>query len=255
MSNVNSTAKQGWRQALASLFTGVEREAWIRFLIAIFGLLFAFAAALLSTAAREAGNLIATVVLASSSLLLAGIVGVATVPYLARRAAVRRVRDALNYDVTREGGAYLVLTLLIAVAALNTGNNLLFLVVSAMLGAVLVSGIASAVVLMGMEVDLELPQHVFAQQQYTAVVLVRNRRRWVPAFSVSVVPPITKAKGGKWIWRQSMFVFPAEASGKPAWIRWPDLSLVRVKAPEVEAGVLRDRVYYPFIPARQTIKT
>src|SRR3954469_4760242 len=163
MNNGDTTVNRGWRQALDSLFTGVEREAWIRFLIAIFGLVFAFAAALLSTAAREAGNLIATVVLASSSLLLAGIVGVVTVPYLARRVAVRRVRDAFNYDVTREGGAYLLLTFLIAIGALNTGNNLLFLVVSAMLGAVLVSGVASAVVLMGIDVEFELPQHVFAK--------------------------------------------------------------------------------------------
>src|SRR3954468_14089217 len=106
ISPMSSGASSGWRASVALLFSKVEREAWIRFFVAIFGLVFAFAAALLSTAAREAGNLIATVVLASSSLLLAGIVGVVTVPYLARRVAVRRVRDAFNYDVTREGGAY-----------------------------------------------------------------------------------------------------------------------------------------------------
>jgi uncharacterized protein (DUF58 family) len=251
----DSTTTIGWRQNLASLFTGVEREAWIRFLIAIFGLVFAFAAALLSTAAREAGNLIATIVLASSSLLLAGIVGVATVPYLARRVAVRRVRDALNYDVTREGGVYLVFTLLVAIGALNTGNNLLFLVVSAMLGAVLVSGVASAIVLMGIEVGFELPQHVFAKQSYTATVAVKNRRLWVPAFSVSVVPPLRKTVKTQWHWRKSTFTYPKEETGKKPWVTWPDLSLVRIKPSEESAGILRDRVYYPFIPARQTTKT
>src|SRR3954470_20356339 len=106
MSRSNSTTSPGWFARVAALFSGVEREAWIRFTIAVCGLLVAFAAALLSTAAREAGNLIATVVLACSALLVAGIVGVTTVPYLAKRVAVRRVRDALNYDVTREGGGY-----------------------------------------------------------------------------------------------------------------------------------------------------
>ena len=57
MISSDSTTGPGWRTKLASLFSGVEREAWIRFFIAIFGLGFAFAAALLSTAAREAGNL------------------------------------------------------------------------------------------------------------------------------------------------------------------------------------------------------
>jgi uncharacterized protein (DUF58 family) len=251
----SSTTSPGWRSKVATFFNQVEREAWIRFLIAVFGLLIAFAAALLSTAAREAGNLIATAVLASSALLVAGIVGVTTVPYLAKRVAVRRVRDALNYDVTREGGAYLVLTFLIAVAALNTGNNLLFLVVSAMLGAVLVSGVASAIVLMGIELEFELPQHVFANQSYTAVVAVRNRRRFVPAFSISVVPPIQKTNKTKWLWRKSTFVFPKEAPGQKPWIRWPDVSLVRVPPKPEEEGILRDRVYYPFLPARQTMRT
>lgn len=253
--NGDSTEPKGWREKFAVLFTGVEREAWFRFLIAIFGLLLAFAAAMLSTAAREAGNLIATVILASSSLLIAGIVGVVTVPYLAKRVAVRRVRDALNYDVTREGGVYLLLTLVIAIAALNTGNNLLFLVVSTMLGAVLVSGIASAIVLMGIELEFELPQHVFAKQSYAAMIAVRNRRKWVPAFSVSVVPPVTKASKPQWVWRKSTFVFPKEESGKKPWIRWPDVSLVKVDAKPEADGILRDRVYYPFIPARQTTKT
>ena len=255
MSNDSDAVNPSLRQMAATLFTGLEREAWIRFFIAIFGLIFAFAAALLSTAAREAGNLLATAILASSALLLAGIVGVTTVPYLARRVAIRRVRDALNYDVTREGMAYLGLTLLIAIAALNTGNNLLFLVVSAMLGAVLVSGVASAVVLMGIALEFELPQHVFANQSYTAVVGVRNRRRWVPAFSVSVVPPIRKSEKAKWIWRRSTFVFPKEEPGKKPWIRWPDIALVRLSPSTDEKGILRDRVYYPFIPARQTLKT
>ena len=104
------------------------------FFIALFGLTLAFASALLSTASREAGDTLATAVFASSALLLAGVVAVSTVPYLARRVMAHRVRDALNYEVTREGLVYLVLTLLIAMAALNTGNNLLFIVVAAMLG-------------------------------------------------------------------------------------------------------------------------
>ncbi len=240
---------------LAPLFSGVEREAWIRFLVALFGLIFAFGAALLSTASREQGNILLSVILASSALILAFLVGITTVPYLAKRVAVRRVRDALNYDVTREGMVYLGLTLLIAIAALNTGNNLLFLVVSAMLGAVLVSGIASAIVLMGVEVEFELPQHVFAGQNYTSVVVVRNRRLWVPAFSLSVVPPVARTKGPKWMWRKSTFTFPAEKSGQKPWIRWPDVSLVKINPSAEQRGILRDRVYFPFIPARQSIKS
>ncbi|HYE24474.1 MAG TPA: DUF58 domain-containing protein [Clostridia bacterium] len=237
------------------LLKSVEREAWVRFFIALFGLTFAFAAALFSTAARESGNLLATAVLASSALVLAAAVGIATVPYLARRVALRRVRDAFNYDVTREGVFYLALTLLIAIAALNTGNNLLFLVVSAMLGAVVVSGVASARVLTGLELDLELPAHMFARQSYAAVLSLRNRRRFTSALSVSVVPPVRKKAGSRWAWRRTVFVFPKSEEGKRAWIRWPDVTLVRVPVEAPKPGILDRPVYFPFVPARQAAKS
>ena len=60
-------------------------EVWVRFLVAIFGLVLAFGAALFSTVSRESGSVWGTIVLASSALLLATLVGLTTVPYLARR--------------------------------------------------------------------------------------------------------------------------------------------------------------------------
>src|SRR5216110_2677818 len=104
---------------LAGLRLGLP-EVWVRFLLAIFGLILAFAAAIFSTLARQSGEVLATAVLASLSLLLAGGVGLATVPYLARRVAVERVRRAFEYEVTRTGLVYLALTLVLLVAALNT---------------------------------------------------------------------------------------------------------------------------------------
>lgn len=60
-------------------------EVWIRFLVAIFGLVLAFSAALFSTVSGESGSIWGTIILASAALLLATIVGLTTVPYLARR--------------------------------------------------------------------------------------------------------------------------------------------------------------------------
>src|SRR6202008_3190718 len=68
-------------------------EVWIKFLLALVGLGLAFAAALFSTVSRDSGNLWATVILASASLILATLVGIVTVPYLARRVAVERLRE------------------------------------------------------------------------------------------------------------------------------------------------------------------
>ena len=69
------------------------------------------------------------------TLLLAVIVGLTTVPYLARRVSAARFRDAFDYDVTRIGIFYVIAILLVAIPALNTGNNLLYIIVAAMLAA------------------------------------------------------------------------------------------------------------------------
>ncbi len=240
------------------------RDAWRRFFFAIFGLSLAFVLALLSTASRESGDMAATVIFASLSLLLAGLVAIFAVPYLAKRVVTHRVRDALNYEVTREGLIYLALTLLIAIAALNTGNNLLFIVVAAMLGAVLVSGVVSALMINALEVGLHLPHHVFAGQSYAGAVLLHNRRR-LPLFSVSVVPPILKEERPVWRWRRTEFVYPAAGSGRRPFLRWPDLVLARVPPQHANYGragdpvapprrvppVFEQSVYFPYIPARQ----
>src|SRR5215472_5126879 len=110
------------REYLKSALANVDREAWQRFFLAVAGLALAFTAAVFSSVARERGNMLATAVFATSALLLAGIVGLLTVPFLARRVARARKNDAFDYELTREGMGYLGVALLIAVAAINTGN-------------------------------------------------------------------------------------------------------------------------------------
>src|SRR3984957_15814099 len=94
-------------------------EVWVKFFLALVGLGLAFATALFSTVSRDAGNLWATLILASTSLALATLVGLVTVPYLARRVAVERLRESFDYDVTRAGIVYVLVTLVIGIAALN----------------------------------------------------------------------------------------------------------------------------------------
>lgn len=240
------------RESLKAIFSEVDREAWIRFFIAIFGLAFAFGAALLSTASSEAGNMLASVIFASAALLIALLVGLTTVPYLARRVMVSRVREVIDYDITREGVAYLLLTMAIGIAALNTGNNLLFLVVAAMLAAVLVSGIASAMNLRNVELEVTLPGHIFAGRHVMARMILRVRRRLLPLFSATVLAPKTKSGKGKWIWHRAMFEFPKQTSGRKSWVRWPDIALERVRQGPQLPRIFREQVYFPYVAAGET---
>src|SRR2546423_12908528 len=115
---------------IKSALANIDGEVWLGFLIAMVGLALAFFSAILSTVARESGNFAATALFASTALLLAGTVGLITVPYLARRVAAARVRDALDFEVTREGLAYLGVVIVISIAMLNT-TNILFVSVQA----------------------------------------------------------------------------------------------------------------------------
>ncbi len=152
-------------------------EVWLKFLLALVGLGLAFGAALLSTASGEAGHVWTSVILASLALLMAVFVGLVTVPYLARRVAIERLRQTFHYEVTKSGVVYVLVTLVIGIAALNTGNNLLYIVVAAMLAAILVSGVVSALVLRDLELEVRLPEHVFAGRPVVGGIVLHNPRR------------------------------------------------------------------------------
>src|SRR5207248_3522842 len=129
--------------------------------------------------------------------------------YLARRVAVERMRETFDYDVTRAGIIYALVTLVIGIAALNTGNNLLYIVVAAMLAAILVSGVVSAWVLRWLELDVRLPEHLFAGRPVVGRIALRNPRRFMPSFSIRVVPARKEKKVRKyWKWEPATFSFP-----------------------------------------------
>jgi uncharacterized protein (DUF58 family) len=219
--------------------------------LALVGLGLAFAAALFSTVSRDAGNIVATVVLASSSLVLATLVGVVTVPYLARRVAVERLRESFDFEVTRTGVAYVLVTLVIGIAALNTGNNLLYIVVAAMLAAILVSGVASAWVLRWLELDIRLPEHVFAGRTVGGRIVLRNPRRFLPSFSVRVVSTRKKKTPSKqWQWEATRFTFPFNRPPDQQWLRLPDRRLRRVAVIPPPPGIFQGMAYFPFAPPR-----
>jgi len=227
-------------------------EVWAKFLLALVGLGLAFGAALFSTISRDAGNLWATIILASTSLVLATLVGLVTVPYLARRAAVERLREQFDYDVTKAGIIYVLVTLVIGIAALNTGNNLLYIVVAAMLAAILVSGYVSALVLRYLELDVRLPDHVFAGRPVLGRIVLNNPRRFLPSFSVRVVSTRKKRKkpARQWQWEATTFVFPFNRPKEQQWVRLPDRRLRRVTVVPPPPGIFQGMAYFPFLPPR-----
>src|SRR5262245_53395396 len=237
------------RDYLKSALANIDREAWQRFFLAVAGLALAFTAAVFSSVARERGNMVATAIFATSALLLAGVVGLLTVPFLFRRVAAARMKDAFDYELTREGLAYLGVLLLIAVAALETANTLPFIVVGAMLAAIFVSGIASAAVLRGLELEVILPRNAFATLPVPIRVNLINPRLWMPAFSVKVFTPVEKRKKQLgWEWRRTEFIFPRRRQ----WLRLPDLVLRKKIPAPWQPKILTRPVYFTFLGPRSS---
>ena len=232
-----------WMQAALAR---VDGEAWKRFFIAVGGLTISFAAAVFSTVFREEGNFTGTALMASFALISAGLVGMLTVPYLAKRVAVRRFRERFQYDFTREGMAYIIIILVIGVAALNTGNNLLFIIVSAMLGAFVVSGVASAGMLRSLELNVALPNHVFAKRPVQARLELRNLRAWAPAFSVNVTPKLKPPRIKK-RWQRGIFSWPPWKPKEQRWLRLNDWVWKPLAPTARPAGIFGGAVYFPYV--------
>ncbi|HEY6336939.1 MAG TPA: DUF58 domain-containing protein [Candidatus Sulfotelmatobacter sp.] len=230
-------------------------DVWVKFLLALLGLGLAFAAALFSTVSRDAGNVWATVILASASLVLATVVGLVTVPYLARRVAMERLRETFDYEINSAGVIYVLVTLVIGIAALNTGNNLLYIVVAAMLAAILVSGMVSAMVLRWLELDVRLPEHVFAGRAVPGRIVLRNPRRYLPSFSVFVLSTRKSRKKPEkqWRWEATTFAFPFNRPQEEQWLRLPDRRLRRVTIAPDPPGIFPGIAYFPFLPPQKEL--
>ena len=166
---------------------GLDHVGWRSFGIAMLALSSALILALFSAAVAQAGRVILAGVTAALSLGLAGWVGVTIVPALARRSSLRWIAYQIDYKLTREGMVYLGAVLILALAAVNTGNNLLFMILGCCLAAILISGVLSRSVLTGVELKFDMPEHIFAEQPVLAELELRNEKTLWPSFSLRVI--------------------------------------------------------------------
>ncbi len=103
---------------------------------------------------------------------------------------------------TREGKVYVGVTLGAGFAAVNTGNNLLFLVLGLMLGLIIVSGILSEASLRGIEVLRRVPNRVEAGIPFAVELELHNKKSWAASFGVKLRDEIN----GKPFRRQCFFL-------------------------------------------------
>lgn len=97
---------------------------------------------------------------------------------------LRHLATRRSIRLTPEGVRFLLFTIGIGVAAINTGNNLFYLLLAMMLSFVVISGLLSEQCLRRLDFHRYVPDLVMANEPTTVTLSVTNRNTRLPSFSV-----------------------------------------------------------------------
>ena len=168
------------------------RPAFPRLTLIAFGTL-AITAALLSAALRTLREP-PWFQLAAATVCLFSLIPTAGAVLRRDTADVQRIEARLRrlftpprrLSFTREGKYFIGITLGIGFAAINTGNNLLYLLLGMMLSLIDASGILSESSLRGLEVTRQLPARMQAGQPSLVGIGLKNGKGRLSSFSIEV---------------------------------------------------------------------
>jgi uncharacterized protein (DUF58 family) len=88
--------------------------------------------------------------------------------------------------LTREGKYFIFITFGVGVAAINTGNNLLYLLLGMLLSLIIVSGVLSELSLRHLTVTRRLPPRAQVGRPHLVEIEVYNHKRRVPSYAIEV---------------------------------------------------------------------
>ncbi|NJO85516.1 MAG: hypothetical protein HC818_01505 [Synechococcaceae cyanobacterium RM1_1_27] len=97
-----------------------------------------------------------------------------------------RFRFPRRFRFTRIGRFFTGMTILVSVAAFNTGNNPLYLLFGMMLSLIIISGVLSEQVLQKVVVSRDIPPRFFAGQEGIVMLRVKNTKKRAPSFSLRI---------------------------------------------------------------------
>ncbi len=106
------------------------------------------------------------------------------------RILLRRLSRHRAIRVTTEGIRFLLLTLAVGIAAVNTGNNLFYLLLAMMLSLIVLSGLLSEQCVRGLEFHRHLPDTLFANQPTSATIWIANHKSHIPSVSLRILDVI-----------------------------------------------------------------
>jgi uncharacterized protein (DUF58 family) len=99
----------------------------------------------------------------------------------------RLVSARRPFKLTKGGWVFILYTIGVGAGAINTGNNLLYLIFGVFLGLILASGVLSDTDLWHVEIDWHFPSAGEAGQPCGIELELINNKRWLPSLSVTVM--------------------------------------------------------------------
>ncbi|PYS46178.1 MAG: hypothetical protein DMF68_19865, partial [Acidobacteria bacterium] len=136
--------------------------------------------------ARGVGDMRLANIAAIASLVVVLLIIIVVVPPLVRSARAEVSRFDLPLQITKGGVIFLGVLAVVAFAAWNTGNNLLFLLFSLLASTLFVAWAAARASLRDLIVSARFPDHIYAGEPAPVIVIIRNTKRFLPSFSILV---------------------------------------------------------------------
>ncbi|MBN2341089.1 MAG: DUF58 domain-containing protein [Deltaproteobacteria bacterium] len=107
-------------------------------------------------------------------------------PHVPAAAPPKLLRSTLPVRVTREGKLFLLLAAGVGFAAVNTGNNLLYLVLALQISLVALQLLLGEFNVRNIQVTRDAPKRAAAEQIFPVTLQVTNLNRYFPIFSVQL---------------------------------------------------------------------
>ena len=149
-------------------------------------LFFSLALAAMSAYARRYEELHAAAFLGLVALIFASLLCFTLIPQMLAHLRLGVHNRIQILSLTRRGALFLVLVTGLVFSTMNTGNNLLILVLSFLFAALLVSGLVSDLILQKLTLSLSIPERIHALQDVVCLVSLHNLKRYFPAFALEL---------------------------------------------------------------------
>ena len=102
------------------------------------------------------------------------------------RSLLWRWRPPRRLRITREGKYFLGITFGVGVAAINTANNLLYLLLGLLLSLIVISSVMSESTLRGLRVTRRLPRRAQVGRPHQVEIEVYNEKAHIPSYAIEV---------------------------------------------------------------------